>query len=66
MLQLDSTTISAARMRIKFHCMSCLYVYGNKGILSYLMMSNVFIVMPFHVYCVVMGHGCWLLYLYVM
>ena len=35
MLQLDSTTVSAARMRIKFHCISCLYGYGNK-VISYL------------------------------
>ena len=40
MLQLDSTTVSAAQMRIKFHCMPCLYVYGNKVILSYLMCLN--------------------------
>ena len=36
MLQLDSTTVSAARMRIKFHCISCLYAYINKIIVSYL------------------------------
>ena len=40
MLQLYSTTISAARMRIKFHCISCLYVYGNNVILSYLSVSR--------------------------
>ena len=34
MLQLDSTTVSATRMSIKFHCMSCLHIYGNEVILS--------------------------------
>ena len=40
MLQLDFTTVSAARMCIKFHCMSCLYVYGNTVILSYLILLS--------------------------
>ena len=34
MLQLS---LLAARMHTKFHYVSSLYVYGNKGILSYLM-----------------------------
>ena len=39
MFQLDSTT---ARMRMKFHCISCLNmysVYGNNVILSYLILN---------------------------
>ena len=39
MLQLDSTTVSAARTRIKFHCMCCLYVDDNNVILSSLIVS---------------------------
>ena len=38
MLQLYSTTVSAARMRNKFQYTSGLYVYGNKVIISYLIL----------------------------
>ena len=44
-LYVTMTTVSAARMRIKFHCMSCLYVYGNKVISSYLNNNNIIIIM---------------------
>ena len=39
-LYVTITKVSAAQMRIKFHCMYCIYVYGNKVIVSYLMLSS--------------------------